>query len=96
MRKVATILATTLLTIGAMVLAAGSAQAERGKDGCFTYSYDEGWSSTTVYYHNTCNSPKTIIIESKGYNRWSALVGADEHGHHKMPTVEITYVSGER
>lgn len=96
MRKVATILVTTLLTAGALVFAAGSAQAERGKDGCFNYSYERGWSTTTVYYHNTCNSRKQIMIESQGYHRWSALIGAGEHGHHEMPTVEITSVWGEK
>ncbi|MBX7468197.1 MULTISPECIES: hypothetical protein [Streptomyces] len=34
----------------------------RGSSGCFNWSWADGVSTTTVYFHNTCNYTSTINI----------------------------------
>lgn len=55
----------------------------RGKAGCFTWSYDDsGWASTTVYYHNTCQTKRTIAIDFAGeMTAKSASVKGGGSGH---------------
>ncbi|MEU4303683.1 hypothetical protein [Kitasatospora aureofaciens] len=55
----------------------------RDTDGCFVYSYDPGWATTTVYFHNRCDKAHYIKIVWK----WSGLkasrirVDGDGKGH---------------
>lgn len=57
-------IAIAAVSVGLAVAAAPAASAERGVTGCFAYSYnDEGTHlTTTVYYHNRCNSTQTLEI----------------------------------
>lgn len=55
----------------------------RGTSGCFNWSWADGVSTTTVYFHNTCNYTSTINIwwqqGSSTYMR-ASTVGPDGKG----------------
>ncbi|MFD7602360.1 hypothetical protein ACFWAN_17815 [Streptomyces mirabilis] len=65
MRRVAGIALSVVALIGAAAMPANAAtmSAEtRGGDGCFAYSYEPGWATTTVYYHNRCDHKEIIYL----------------------------------
>jgi hypothetical protein len=87
MRRTAKILAAALLAAGGLAVAAGSASAaERGEtaNGCVSYSYDEGWVTTTVYYNNRCSTPRTFTIYyNDGCGNKTITVPGNTKGHYK-------------
>ncbi|KUL27096.1 hypothetical protein [Streptomyces regalis] len=67
MRNIAKAAAVTASVLLAGVAVATPAQAatkakHEGRSGCFNYSWGDGVSTTTVYYHNICNHKATINI----------------------------------
>ncbi|MFJ2193130.1 hypothetical protein ACIOJE_35175 [Kitasatospora sp. NPDC087861] len=88
-RRLTAGLAAAALLTGLTAPSAEAATPERrgmhrGTDGCFNWSWDDGgWSSTTVYWHNTCDRAEKLAIAWK----WTGLevsritVPADGKGH---------------
>jgi hypothetical protein len=86
-------------TVGAIALAgvamAAPAQAataqpmsyHSGSAGCFNWSWSDGITSTTVYYHNTCGHTELIRIiwneNSTTQHSKVITVGAGAKGHDK-------------
>ncbi|MEU3988908.1 hypothetical protein OG301_07040 [Streptomyces platensis] len=68
MRRISKAVVAASLAIATVGLTAPASQAatagasERGTSGCFNWSYSEGTSTTTVYWHNTCNKKAQLFI----------------------------------
>lgn len=55
--------ALALATVGLSSPAqAASSEIHRGKTGCFSWSWAEGWTTTTVYYRNTCSYEASMNV----------------------------------
>jgi hypothetical protein len=57
--------ATALLATGLALATPAQAAADAkhtGRSGCFNWSWADGISTTTVYYHNICDQKATINI----------------------------------
>ncbi|NUP67579.1 MAG: hypothetical protein HOW71_36020 [Nonomuraea sp.] len=91
MRSMAKVAVTASVLLAGMAIAtpaqAATASAQdTGRSGCFNYSYSEGISTTTVYFHNICNETSTINIwwkEGGVEYMKAATVPADGKGHLK-------------
>lgn len=59
-------IAIAAASVGVPVAAAPAASAEADVTGCFSYSYEEGNATTTVYYHNRCENSRVLNITRKG------------------------------
>ncbi|WP_330231709.1 hypothetical protein OHA40_03940 [Nocardia sp. NBC_00508] len=56
----------------------------RGEAGCFAWSWADGNTTTTVYWHNRCSTEKTLLIEWLGPAAPSRhVVPGDGKGHEK-------------
>ncbi|MFD8913821.1 hypothetical protein [Streptomyces sp. NPDC059575] len=87
-----TAVATSVLLAGLAVAtpaqaAQMSAAADHsGRSGCFNWSYGDGISTTTVYYHNICSHTATINIwwkDGQFEDMLADSVKADGKGHLK-------------
>ncbi|GAA4086762.1 hypothetical protein GCM10022284_23940 [Streptomyces hundungensis] len=69
MRKLMKAAIAASLVVGSIAITAPAEAAtaspmstHRGSSGCFNWSWADGVSTTTVYFHNTCNYTSTINI----------------------------------
>ncbi|WP_327730572.1 hypothetical protein OG250_36535 [Streptomyces sp. NBC_00487] len=91
MRSIAKIgvTATALLATGLALATPAQAAADAkhtGRSGCFNWSWADGVSTTTVYYHNICDKKATINIwwkDGKVEYMKADTVAADGKGHLK-------------
>lgn len=73
-----------------------SADVHRGVNGCFSWSWGDGNTSVTVYWHNRCKSKHKLNIKySLGWTtkKYTAVVGADGKGHKKFQTASIVSIT---
>ena len=82
-------------SVGVSVATAAPASAERGESGCFTYSYDKGWATTTVYYHNRCGATRKLAIYHDSCDKHVVYVDAESHGHYKDSCEDVNQVIEE-
>ncbi|ARP69293.1 hypothetical protein LK07_05385 [Streptomyces pluripotens] len=86
MAKVAVTASVLLAGMAVATPAQAASGVTRGHIGCFNYSYGDGISTTTVYFHNICKHTATINIWWKDgridYMR-AATVKANGKGHLK-------------
>jgi hypothetical protein len=73
-----------------------SAAVHRGVAGCFAWSWGDGNSSVTVYWHNRC--PRTHRLKIKYSLGWTtknytAVVKGDAKGHRKFQTASIVSIT---
>ncbi|MFF1793653.1 hypothetical protein ACFVXQ_05365 [Kitasatospora sp. NPDC058263] len=84
-RLTATLAATaTTMMVMATPAAAQTRTMHRGVDGCISWSWDDGgWTTTTVYLHNQCDTPRWAYIAWKwnGLERSEIRLAADEKAH---------------
>ncbi|MGW2238754.1 hypothetical protein [Streptomyces sp. NPDC001759] len=65
----------------------------RGSSGCFNWSWADGTTTTTIYYHNTCSTTKHLCVwwkDGQENNLHRITAGGDEKGHLKEPGTIIT------
>ncbi|WP_030237458.1 hypothetical protein [Streptomyces sp. NRRL S-350] len=60
--------------------AASTRTMTRGVDGCFAYSYEPGFATTTVYFHNRCDEPRYIKIAWKWVGLKASRIRVDGDG----------------
>ncbi|MDF5754985.1 hypothetical protein [Spongiactinospora sp. TRM90649] len=88
----ASIAATGLIGVGATPASAG---VHRGVTGCFSWSWGDGNTSVTVYWHNRCKSKRKLNIKySLGWTtkKYTAVVKGDGKGHKKFQTASIVSI----
>ncbi len=92
MRSMAKAAVTASVLLAGMAIATpaqaatASSGLTKGTIGCFNYSYGDGISTTTVYFHNTCKTTATINIwwkDGKVEYMRAATVKAGGKGHLK-------------
>ncbi|GHD94298.1 hypothetical protein [Streptomyces naganishii] len=92
MRSMAKIAVTASMLLAGVAVATpaqaatASSGLTKGRSGCFNYSYGDGISTTTVYFHNICKTEATINIwwkDGKVEYMKAATVPADGKGHLK-------------
>jgi hypothetical protein len=100
LRTRAAVIATAAVAtagLGASVGAApASASVHRGVAGCFAWSWGDGNTSVTVYWHNRCKTAHKLKIKySLGwtYKTYSANVKANGKGHKKFQTASIVSIT---
>ncbi|MFD4503057.1 hypothetical protein [Streptomyces sp. NPDC058457] len=60
----------------------------RGSVPCFNWSWADGTSTTTIYYHNTCDTTQHLCVwwkDGQENNLHRITAAADEKGHLKEP-----------
>ncbi|MET9291916.1 hypothetical protein [Streptomyces sp. NPDC003077] len=70
MRRISKAVVAASMAVATLGIAAPASQAatagaddmHRGRSGCFNWSWADGVSTTTVYYHNTCNKKASLYI----------------------------------
>ncbi|MEW9518917.1 hypothetical protein [Streptomyces tubercidicus] len=70
MRRISKAVVAASLAIATLGLTAPASQAasasaddmHRGSSGCFNWSWSDGTSTSTVYWHNTCNKKAQLFI----------------------------------
>ncbi|MFC5834110.1 hypothetical protein [Nonomuraea insulae] len=75
--------------------APASADVHRGVAGCFAWSYGDGNSSVTVYWHNRCKTKHKLKIKyslSWTTKNYTAVVGGNGKGHKKFQTASIVSI----
>ncbi|MEU0564031.1 hypothetical protein ABZ297_01360 [Nonomuraea sp. NPDC005983] len=76
--------------------APASADVHRGVNGCFAWSWGDGNTSVTVYWHNRCRNKRKLNIKySLGWTtkNYTAVVGSDGKGHKKFQTASIVSIT---
>lgn len=68
--------------------------------GCFSYSYEPGITTTTVYYHNRCDVGREVTIRLENYGSrndggFKIHVGADAKGKKVVECGDVVEVYGE-
>ncbi|GGS57128.1 hypothetical protein GCM10010156_14790 [Planobispora rosea] len=96
--RVAVVVAASLTAagLGVGVAAPASADVHRGVAGCFAWSWGDGNTSVTVYWHNRCDNKRKLKIKySLGWTTksYTAVVGADGKGHKKFQTASIVSIT---
>ncbi|MBG0831066.1 hypothetical protein HS041_25225 [Planomonospora sp. ID67723] len=96
--RVAVVAAASLAAAGLGVGAAAPASAEvhRGVAGCFAWSWGDGNTSVTVYWHNRCDDKRKLNIKySLGWTTksYTAVVGGDGKGHKRFQTASIVSIT---
>ncbi|MES9537620.1 MULTISPECIES: hypothetical protein [unclassified Actinomadura] len=96
--RAAAIAAASAVTAGLAVgvgAAPASADVHRGVAGCFAWSYGDGNSSVTVYWHNRCKTKHKLQIKyslSWTTKTYKTSVKADGKGHKKFQTASIVSI----
>jgi hypothetical protein len=97
--RAAVIAAATVATAGLGVgigAAPASAAVHRGVAGCFAWSWGDGNTSVTVYWHNRCSTKHKLKIKySLGWTTktYTAIVGhVHANGHKKFQTASIVSI----
>ncbi|MER6734702.1 hypothetical protein [Streptomyces puniciscabiei] len=67
LRAAALASAAALIAVGATAVPASAAEMQpmskhTGKAGCFSWSWSDGWVTTTVYWRNTCDHAEYLYI----------------------------------
>ncbi|MCS0601827.1 hypothetical protein NX794_11455 [Streptomyces sp. LP11] len=94
MRSIAKAAITASVLLAGMAVAtpaqaattSAAASKHTGHSGCFNWSYADGISTTTVYFHNVCKTKATINIwwkDGQFEDMRAATVAADGKGHLK-------------
>lgn len=89
-------LAATVLTVGlgaAFTLPAQAAtmspmSTHRGSTTCFNWSWADGNTTATIYYHNTCSTTKHLCVwwkDGQENNMHRVTAAGDAKGHLKEP-----------
>jgi hypothetical protein len=95
MKRISKFVAVAAITLGACGTLSIPAQAatpntvvakskHTGTSGCFNWSWADGTSTTTIYYHNTCSTTKHLCVWWKSGNtdtlhKLTAAGGAKGH-----------------
>ncbi|WP_280262379.1 hypothetical protein [Nocardia wallacei] len=100
MRKTGKLILGAGIAVAAIGLTPATASAAEGVSGCFSYSYEPGITTTTVYYHNRCDVGREITIRLKDYGgcndgHFSIHVEADGKGRKVVECGEVEEVYGE-
>lgn len=77
----------------AQAATAAPMSTHRGSSGCFNWSWADGTTTTTIYYHNTCSTTKHLCVwwkDGQENNLHRITAGADAKGHLKEPGTIIT------
>ncbi|MFD9005149.1 hypothetical protein ACFV0T_30080 [Streptomyces sp. NPDC059582] len=90
MRSIAKVAVTASVLLAGLAVAtpaqAAADSKHTGRSGCFNWSWADGVSTTTVYFHNICDKKATINIWWKDGRvdvMRAATVAADGKGHIK-------------
>ncbi|MFI7405894.1 hypothetical protein ACIBW9_36425 [Streptomyces sp. NPDC049541] len=86
--------AAVALTVGMSAAFALPAQAataspmstHRGTSGCFNWSWADGTTTATIYYHNTCNTTRDLCVwwrDGSVHRLHRLTAAADAKGHRK-------------
>jgi hypothetical protein len=101
MRMLGKTVAAAALAVGMSAAFALPAQAataapmstHRGTSGCFNWSWADGTTTTTIYYHNTCSTTKHLCVwwkDGQVNSLHRITAGGDEKGHLKKPGTIIS------
>lgn len=96
--RIAVIAAASVATAGLGIgvgAAPASASVHRGVAGCFAWSWGDGNTSVTVYWHNRCRTRHLLKIKySLGWTdrNYTAKVSANGKGHHKFQTASVVSI----
>ncbi|MGW4772219.1 hypothetical protein ACWEO2_29800 [Nocardia sp. NPDC004278] len=93
-------IAIAVASIGCTVATAATASAERGESGCFSYSYEPGTFTTTVYYHNRCGVMRKLTIYRASNSpcnddKIELYIEGDAKGNEVVRCGDVTQVVGE-
>ena len=94
---IARIATAAVLVPAGLGLATGTASAgpTRGVDGCVAYSYENGFETTTVYFHNRCNSKQRVtVIPGSTCSTFHRDLPANEKASHKFWNCKVNEVHG--
>ncbi|WP_377268263.1 hypothetical protein [Peterkaempfera sp. SMS 1(5)a] len=93
MKRFAKIVTAAAMTVGACAVAVPAQAAtavpqstHRGTAGCFNWSWADGTTTTTIYYHNTCGKSADLCVwwrDGKFDDLHRITAGAGVHGHRK-------------
>ncbi|GAA2205872.1 hypothetical protein GCM10009850_013300 [Nonomuraea monospora] len=92
--RVAAVAAASVVVAG-LAATPASADVHRGVAGCFAWSWGDGNTSVTVYWHNRCRTKHKITIKyslSWTYKTYTATVGGGGKGHKKFQTASIVSI----
>jgi hypothetical protein len=76
--------------------APAAADVHRGVSGCFSWSWGDGNSSVTVYWHNRCHNKRKLNIKySLGWTtkKYTAVVKSGGKGHKRLQTASIVSIT---
>ncbi|TDD87011.1 hypothetical protein E1293_08670 [Actinomadura darangshiensis] len=91
---VAAAIATAALGAG-IGAAPAQASTHRGVNGCFAWSYGDGNTSVTTYWHNRCSTKHKLKIKyslSWTTRTYTAVVKGNAKGHKKLQTATIVSI----
>ncbi|NJP89416.1 hypothetical protein HCN51_08155 [Nonomuraea sp. FMUSA5-5] len=94
-RTRAAVVAAASAVVAGLAATPASADVHRGVAGCFAWSWGDGNTSVTVYWHNRCTTKHKITIKyslSWTYKTYTATVGGDGKGHKKFQTASIVSI----
>ncbi|MEU7743146.1 hypothetical protein [Nonomuraea sp. NPDC049158] len=96
--RVAVVAASSVVVTGLGVgvgAAPAAADVHRGVSGCFAWSWGDGNTSVTVYWHNRCGNKRKLKIKySLGWTNknYTAVVKSDGKGHKRFQTASIVSI----
>ncbi|MBO2457154.1 hypothetical protein [Actinomadura violacea] len=100
LRTRAAVIATAAVATAGLGVGVGAAPASasvhRGVAGCFAWSWGDGNTSVTVYWHNRCKTTHKLKIKyslSWTYKTYSTNVKANAKGHKKFQTASIVSIT---
>ncbi|MGE7439920.1 hypothetical protein [Kitasatospora sp. NPDC001175] len=87
--RTAVALAAAAVTVGSIAVPASAATAgtarlraqHSGTSGCFNWSWADGWTTSTLYFHNTCRRKEWLHIEWSSGDGFLRGIDADAKGH---------------
>lgn len=85
LRTAAMASAAALIAVGATAVPASAAEMQpmskhTGSAGCVNWSWADGWTTTTVYYHSTCSQTWWVNVEFNHDTTKSDLVAPGGKG----------------
>ncbi|WP_067804076.1 hypothetical protein [Actinomadura formosensis] len=99
LRTRAAVIATAAVATAGLGVGVGAtpamAKVHRGVSGCFAWSYGDGNTSVTVYWHNRCKRREKLrIVYSLGWTNktYRKVVGSNAKGHKKFQTASIVAI----
>lgn len=97
--RAAVITAASVATVGVgfgISAAPASASVHRGVSGCFAWSWGDGNTSVTTYWHNRCTTTHKLKIKyslSWTTKTYTAVVKGNAKGHKKLQTASIVSIT---